>query len=61
MNEIQNFSFICQTDKFISIKNRNDESKQDNNFFVFYCRCDNHATKEHWIIRDHVIHELSCR
>jgi hypothetical protein len=27
MNEIQNYSFICQTDKFISIKNRNDESK----------------------------------
>jgi hypothetical protein len=26
MNEIQNYSFICQTDKFISIKNRNDES-----------------------------------
>jgi hypothetical protein len=26
-NEIQNYSFICQTDKFISIKNRNDESK----------------------------------
>jgi hypothetical protein len=36
MNEIQNYSFICQTDKFISIKNRNDESKQDNNFFVFF-------------------------
>jgi hypothetical protein len=27
MNEIQNYSFICQIDKFISIKNRNDESK----------------------------------
>jgi hypothetical protein len=27
MNEIQNYSFICQTDKFISIKNRNDKSK----------------------------------
>jgi hypothetical protein len=26
MNEIQNYSFIYQTDKFISIKNRNDES-----------------------------------
>jgi hypothetical protein len=26
-NEIQNYSFICQTDKFISIKNRNHESK----------------------------------
>jgi hypothetical protein len=25
MNEIQNYSFICQIDKFISIKNRNDE------------------------------------
>jgi hypothetical protein len=36
MNEIQNYSFICQTDKFISIKNPNDESKQDNNFFVFF-------------------------
>jgi hypothetical protein len=27
INEIKNYSFICQTDKFISIKNRNDESK----------------------------------
>jgi hypothetical protein len=36
MNEIQNFSFICRTDKFISIKNPNDESKQDNNFFLFF-------------------------
>jgi hypothetical protein len=65
MNEIQNFSFICQTDKFISIKNRNDESKQDNNFFVFHYRCDSHATKDftcfHWIIHDHVIHELYCQ
>jgi hypothetical protein len=40
-NEIQNYSFICQIDKFISIKNRN-----DNNFFVFYYRCDSHATKD---------------
>jgi hypothetical protein len=65
MNEIQNYSFICQTDKFISIKNRNDESKWDNNFFVFYYRCDSHATKDftrfHWIIHDHVIHELYCQ
>jgi hypothetical protein len=64
MNKIQNYSFICQTDKFISIKNRNDESKQDNNFFVFYYPCDSHATKDftrfHWIIHDHVIHELYC-
>jgi hypothetical protein len=64
MNEIQNYSFICQHDKFISIKNRNDESKQDNIFFVFYYRCDSHATKDltrfHWIIDDHVIHELYC-
>jgi hypothetical protein len=36
MNEIQNYSFICQTDKFISIKNRNDESKQDNFFVLFF-------------------------
>jgi hypothetical protein len=36
MNEIQNYSFICQHDKFISIKNRNDESKQDNIFFLFF-------------------------
>jgi hypothetical protein len=35
MNEIQNYSFICQTDKFISIKNRNDENKSDNFFFFF--------------------------
>jgi hypothetical protein len=27
VNEIQNYSFICQTDKFISIKNPNHESK----------------------------------
>jgi hypothetical protein len=64
MNEMQNYSFICQTDKFISIKNCNNESK-DNNFFVFYYRCDRHATKDFtrfdWIIRDHVIHELYCR
>jgi hypothetical protein len=65
MNEIQNFSFICRTDKFISIKNRNDESKQDNNFcFVFYYRCDSYATKDftrfEWIIHDHMIHELYC-
>jgi hypothetical protein len=46
MNEIQNYSFICQIDKFISIKNRNDESKYENNFFVFYNRCDSHATKD---------------
>jgi hypothetical protein len=64
MNEIQNYSFICQTDKFISIKNRNDESKKDNFFFVFYYRCDSYATKDftrfHWIIHEHVIHELYC-
>jgi hypothetical protein len=36
MNEIQNYSFICQHDKFISIKNRNDESKQDNIFFLLF-------------------------
>jgi hypothetical protein len=36
MNEIQNYSFICQTDKFISIKNRNDENKQDNIFVLFF-------------------------
>jgi hypothetical protein len=33
-------------------------------FFVFYYRCDSHATKDftrfHWIIHDHVIHELYC-
>jgi hypothetical protein len=33
-------------------------------FFVFYCRCDSHATKDftrfHWIIHDHVIYELYC-
>jgi hypothetical protein len=53
MNEIQNYSFICQTDKFISIKNRNDENKQDNNFFVFYYRCDSHDfTRFDWIIHD---------
>jgi hypothetical protein len=61
MNEIQNYSFICQTDKFISIKNRNDENKQDNNFFVFYYRCDSHDfTRFDWIIHDHVIHEIYC-
>jgi hypothetical protein len=60
-----NYSFTCQTDKFISIKNRIDESKQDNNVFVFYYRCDSHATKNFtrfdWIIHDHVIHELYCQ
>jgi hypothetical protein len=34
-------------------------------FFVFYYRCDSHATKDftrfHWIIHDHVIHELYCQ
>jgi hypothetical protein len=64
MNEIQNYSFICQTDKFISIKNRNDKNKSDNFFYFFYYRCDSHATKDftrfHWIIDDHVIHELYC-
>jgi hypothetical protein len=59
MNEIQNFSFICQTDKFISIKNRNDASKHDGNFFVFYYRCDGHATKN-FTHFDDVIHELYC-
>jgi hypothetical protein len=48
----------------MSIKNRNDENKQDNIFFVFYYRCDSHATKDvtrfDWIIHDHVIHELYC-
>jgi hypothetical protein len=33
-------------------------------FFFFYYRCDSHATKDftrfHWIIHDHVIHELYC-
>jgi hypothetical protein len=33
-------------------------------FFVFYYCCDSHATKDftrfHWIIHDHVIHELYC-
>jgi hypothetical protein len=33
-------------------------------FFVLYYRCDSHATKDftrfHWIIQDHVIHELYC-
>jgi hypothetical protein len=65
MNEIQNYSLICQTDKFISIKNCNDESKQDNTFFVFYYRCDSHATKDFtrfdWLIHDHVMHELYCQ
>jgi hypothetical protein len=32
--------------------------------FVFYYRCDSHATKDftrfYWIIHDHVIHELYC-
>jgi hypothetical protein len=66
MNEIQNYSFICQTDKFISIKNRNDESIINKIiiFLFFYYRCDSHATKDftrfHWIIHDHVIHELYC-
>jgi hypothetical protein len=31
---------------------------------VLYYRCDSHATKDftrfHWIIQDHVIHELYC-
>jgi hypothetical protein len=39
--------------------------EKDNIFFVFYYRCDSHATKDftrfHWIIHDHVIHELYCR
>jgi hypothetical protein len=39
--------------------------EKDNNFSVFYYRCDSHATKDftrcHWIIHDHVIHELYCR
>jgi hypothetical protein len=33
-------------------------------FLFFYYRCDSHATKDltrfHWIIHDHVIHELYC-
>jgi hypothetical protein len=33
-------------------------------FFFFNYRCDSHATKDfarfHWIIHDHVIHELYC-
>jgi hypothetical protein len=46
MNKIQNYSFICQNDKFILIKNRNDECKLENFVFVFYYRCDSHATKD---------------
>jgi hypothetical protein len=38
---------------------------KNSNFFAFYYRCDSHATKDftrfHWIIHDHVIHELYCR
>jgi hypothetical protein len=53
-----------ETDKFISIKNRNDKSKKDNFFFVFYYRYDSHATKYftrfHWMTHDHVVHELYC-
>jgi hypothetical protein len=34
-------------------------------FLFFYYGCDSHATKDftrfHWIIHDHVIHELYCR
>jgi hypothetical protein len=62
MNGIQNYSFICQTDKFISIKNRNDEIII---FLFFIIAVISHATKDltrfHWIIHDHVIHELYCQ
>jgi hypothetical protein len=67
MNEIQNYSFICQTDKFISIKNRNDESIINKIIiFLFFIiaviamQLSKDFTRFHWIIHDHVIHELYC-
>jgi hypothetical protein len=67
MNEIQNYSFICQTDKFISIKNCNDESKQDNIFFFFIIAVIAMQLRNlrvligSFMIIDHVIHELYCQ
>jgi uracil DNA glycosylase len=35
-------------------------SSKKNVFFVFYYRCDSHATKNFTRFHDHVIHELYC-
>jgi hypothetical protein len=40
-------------------------TKVNNNFFVFYYRCDSHTNKDftrfHWIIHNHVIYKLYCQ